>query len=124
MDFWIVYIITMLPSLHGLGIALAFLGGIFAFGMFVVRLMMLEYPISEAEQRNADALLRWIKRTIPATILGILLMVTVPTESQMRTLVAGWFVTNIEGIEEMPPQLVSTLNEALAALKAAMVEGD
>ncbi len=111
MSIWMIYfIIVILPGLNTL------------IGMMTALLLLLWVIFGAAQfiHKGEDGLIRlnsnvepYFIRIVCLTILLLVLDVSTPNREQIKYLVGGYFVTNIEEIENIPPNLVNSMNKFL-----------
>lgn len=103
-----------------IGRAMAFMSFIVvmvsAFSMFYIRCGVVDcYKSTERSDESAWKMFNWIKNRLlmPAAIL-LLVSVFIPSSDALKSMTAGYFVTNIENIESLPPNIVEAANKFLA----------
>ncbi len=102
MELWQLYLIFTLPNLKSLLIILAVLGAC-AFVPFCV-----EYFAEKTQGAR-----RWTKVLAIVVALASTAATFIPSQSQMMYIVSGYYGTNIEDIEKLPPAIVRRLNSWL-----------
>lgn len=111
MDLFTAYLLVMAPSfshwLHGISSAML------AFP--ALALMFMAFAAFIAEKRSL-----WYNA--PKKLLGLIMVVgfvfgfgaaAIPNEKQMMMLTGAYFVSNIEGIDKLPPNIIKAINSAL-----------
>lgn len=124
MDFWMLYWIVMLPTIGG------FLGGM-AWAAVVASTIASIFAFCAANERTTEEKDKpyWLRlRTmflmrvaIPAFFVGTL-AVFIPNDRQLAYIIGGYFVTNIEGVAELPDNTVRAMNEYLKRYYDSQIE--
>lgn len=78
------------------------LGGVFAIPMMI-----------EGEEALLKRFHPAIKWGMTVLISGAVLQAVIPSERGLMMMVGGYFVTNIDGIEKLPPNVVGAASEFL-----------
>lgn len=101
MSFFTLYLLTVLPNLSCF---FAMLTSITA----IVPTVLIGIITGATEELKH---LRWLGLFIPLSITLGLISNLIPNEKQMYTLVGGYYVTNIEGIDKLPKNIVGAANK-------------
>lgn len=109
MEIWQLYLLTTLPifgkGLGVMGFIVTLVGGGF---------MVASSAAWAKEEEHLQE--RFTKRGRTMLLAGISLFLAagaIPSERGMMTIVGGYFATNIENIEKLPPNLVNAANKFL-----------
>ena len=76
-------------------------------------LTMSDEHSSDEEKKIAGLYPKIFPAALVAWFLAAVLSASIPNERQIQYLVGGYFVTNIDGIEKLPPNLVKSANRFL-----------
>lgn len=114
MDLWILYLVSISEQL-----AVAFIGfGTLGVGIGILATL---YFNSEGRHLNPDdkhdaAMLKTIhtfRRLVPIGLVFVTLGILIPPPRAIYTTIGVYVVTNIDGIENLPPNLVKAANKFL-----------
>lgn len=114
MDLLTTYLIVMLPSLGDVLGIISLCLAITLVTLFVMKCFAASYPDDAAEK----AYLIWFKALHKKTLTAIIILmsvvaVAIPSQGQWYTLIGGYYVTNIDGISDLPPNIVDAANKFL-----------
>ena len=108
MDFWTLYFMTILP---GFAVFFAVLSVPFWIGSIVLDGIAIAMKIDEDRDYKK---VKPFAIVLPiVAIMLTLLSVLIPDKSQMYTLIGGYYVTNIENVENLPKNVVEAANKFL-----------
>lgn len=130
MSAWLIYFITILTGINsfvitvtifaGLGIVVSFIG------LIIARGCQWDYDQdSKYHQQGkviADKLDATVKACVVAFILFGIIGAVVPTTKGAMVGVGVYAVTNVDGIEKLPPALVDAANDYLSQAKNDVAE--
>ncbi len=116
MSFWEIYVLTILPGfIEPLGV-IAFFSGMISLFLISGVLASIMGELSVDKEKNAmlgKMLRKWAYVTLPLCIFSMFSAKMIPSEKQMAFIVGGYMLTNIQGIKDLPPNLVKAMNTAL-----------
>ena len=123
MDFFTLYLIIMVSGLTKLFLIPAIIMAAIGLIMLIPFLILTsDSRLDEGELRILN-LFKWL---IPA-LLGVSFVmfavsIFIPSWEQMKILIGGYYVTNIDGIETIPANMVDLINSFLTEMKPAAPE--
>ncbi len=121
MSLFNLYLITILPNIGDFFIALS-IGTIAVFLMLMVITSMtidctMDSNTEKAAKEARKKIILSYKLFVSIVIIFGILAVLIPSEKQIYQIVGGYSVTNIEGIDKLPANLVAVANKYLEELK-------
>lgn len=113
MDLLTIYLMVMLPSIGEwiLGVA-----GISLFFSFIALIFIASDRLISEEEDEYTFPKKAPFVVIPIFLLAFLLTLVgnlVPDKEEMYTIIGGYFVTNIEGIDKLPENVIESANKFL-----------
>ena len=118
MSLFSLYLIVTLPAIGKLLFGLAVTGTIISLCVLIftgMGFMTMDTP-SEKETRDklASITKMILKVVAPFIILPMFVVGTlIPDKDNLYTIIGGYYVTNIDGIEDIPPSIVGAMNKFL-----------
>jgi len=125
LELWVFF--TLIPGLNAMAFGVAFLGS----GLSIAScLLSIGAETDEQRKRSEkdyypDALQDRLARYAPKALLvsscvavaATLIAVVLPSESELMRIIGGHVVTNIEGVEKLPPNLIDAANAFLERIQ-------
>ncbi len=102
MSLFTLYLITILPEI---GATLSILGILF----FIVFASLTFIVFLEGVDEYKKRVLKFLKISFFVLFIGVL----IPTSDSMKYIIGGYVITNIEGIEKLPKNLIKYANTIL-----------
>lgn len=109
MELWQLWLLATLDGWNGVFEGLAFLTGFAAFGGAFGFAMGKTMDESDVAKVGKTA----VRIATPLFVVFMLLTAAVPSTKGAMMMVGGYFATNLEGIEELPPNIVKAANAFL-----------
>lgn len=103
------YLITILPNLHTAMMVGFFLPVIVV--TFISLLVLMDSGGMESFDHKAS--IKWRNALIPVFIIFGLFATLIPNEKQIYMIAGGYAVTNVEGINKLPANIVGAANAYL-----------
>jgi len=104
-------IFTVVPALGGFAVFMLIAGGFIGGATF----LFYEEMVKGIGSRVA-LLISILKYSIP---VAVVIVVFLPNEAQMKYIIGGSYVTNIENIEKLPPNMIDAANKFLEKMNEA-----
>jgi hypothetical protein len=108
MDFWTLYLLTIIPSVQDFATFMAFFSFV-GFGFASI----LKYTDMVMDENILPRLNRVTKWCLPILFISATISLLLPNATGLATLVGGYYVTNIEGIADVSPNVVEMLNRMI-----------
>lgn len=109
--FTLYLIITVIPSLNILFTISTIVMVIVATITLVVGLQLVDD--CDFKNKEGQFVIKAIKRTVTGLIISVLMCIATPSKEQIYTIVGGYAVTNVEGIDKLPKNMVAAANKFL-----------
>jgi hypothetical protein len=116
MSIWLLYLITILPNVGEV------LGAIVVISLALLIVVGIMISAVESPSESLDKWLAFSESKVKYIILIIILAVIIPSEKQMYTILGGYAVTNIEGVNQLPANIVNAANAYLGKVAEDMKE--
>lgn len=137
MSLWLVYLLVMVPSfkatigagLTPVGVGLIIIGGILTVLTLLRGLLgyLTTAPTDDAEKEDRElqkaandarvsTAWKWVRRTGYVYAFCAALFVMLPNSGQLLTIAGISMVTNIEGVQDLPENVVAAMNNGLKEL--------
>jgi hypothetical protein len=101
-------IFTVLPAINGVAFTVLLFGGFSLIGLIIF--------IEELGEDRVNKIIQYLKVILP---IALILVVIIPSESQLKYIIGGSYVTNIENIEKLPPNMIDAANQFLEKMNEA-----
>lgn len=114
-DLWL--LTTVIPGLDAsVGLCMLLLG-------LVGGVLLMFCAFATFDNDDAAPQLQKLSKIAVATWLCLLVLKTLlPNEDQLKWIVGGYFATNIEGVEQLPPNVIRAANKFLEDFSAVVEE--
>lgn len=124
MEFFTLYLIVIAANWVGL---FSMIGGIAMFSGFIMLVFLYLPLLGDNCRTNAEnAQLKTSKWLTPLLlIMGFMFLgigALIPDWEQMKLLIGGYYITNIDGIEDLPANVVEMINGFITEMKPAAPE--
>ncbi|OJW21223.1 MAG: hypothetical protein BGO49_24740 [Planctomycetales bacterium 71-10] len=119
MDFWLLYLMTRTDHIRDamrLFAALVLIGGVVTFVTSPI-LLLIVHDVDVSDELKAMAK-RWAKRVVIAASACGLISPFLPTRNDWYVMIGGYYVTQVEGIDKLPANVVGAANEFLERYQA------
>ena len=112
MELWQLYLMLQADSINN---------GVTALLVITSILLSLGCPIAFAaindfaHTENRESYRRYVKRTAKTSLITILILIPItmlmPSTKTLTYMIGGYYVTNIEGIKDIPPNVLNMMNK-------------
>ena len=124
MELWQLYLITVMPGYFSIAAAITLVGGVGLSILWIIQNIIIrtegvelrdnpDYGPLKRQIEKATIISKMVKW--PAMILLCigLILAAFPKASQMNMIVGGYYVTNLENINKLPPNILKAANKYL-----------
>lgn len=111
-------LMTLVPNLGELFYILLLVGIFLAVGLVIFAMLALSGgDTSDEEEKSIYRGLKIVvvRICLPVVLVSSLACLVIPSESQITKIVNGYYVTNIEDIDKLPPNIVDAANKFLTS---------
>lgn len=115
MELWQLYLLMTLPEFAVAFGIVCFVVGLFTIGMIIAALVNHGDSYQEGD-RDWTRFLQYKKAAkmgLTACVVTGFLAAAIPTSKALYTIVGGYYVTNLDGIKDLPPNVVAAANNFL-----------
>jgi len=109
MELWQLYLIEVIPSV--VSAAQAIIGISFALLTIMALFSVAVFESYAPEENSLVRLLIRQKKLIATSAIAFVLLFAVPSHGGMYRIIGGYVATNIEGIQELPQNLINAAND-------------
>lgn len=115
MDFWLLYLITRTGQIHELCAIMGILGMIISLIGYALAVFgkTQQGKYDEETRQFGTQLLPYTTKGIKVCLIPLLLSFALPSTNDWKLIVGGYYVTNIQGIEQLPPDIVLAAHKFL-----------
>lgn len=114
MSFWLLYAIAVLDDVGQLAGFLGLLTFVVGFiGIGICRICIATESENSSEYKAAGKFLPVANKALILGIIAMFISCAIPNKDEWKLIIGGYFVTNIEGIDKFPPEIVGAAHNFL-----------